>query len=318
MKISIVIPNYNGEELLKRNLPRVIGEITKLRNKEIEIILIDDGSNDNSVEYVKDLRLKRRIVSETKILKIKLIENDKNLGFSSTVNRGVKEARGEIVILMNTDIYPEGNFIEPFLTHFKNPHIFAVGMMDKSKEESNIVRRGRGIAWWEKGFLLHRRGEVNKSDTFWVSGGSSAFRKSIWEKLDGFDELFNPFYWEDIDLSYRAKKAGYEVIFEPKSIVIHEHLEGSIKKQFSDFQVKTIAYRNQFFFVWKNITDKKLLLSHLVWLPIHLFLQLISLDFSFHLGFIQALIKLPVVILKRNKNKKVFKIQDQDLILSSK
>ena len=310
MKISIVIPNYNGEGLLRRNLSKIIHEIKKLRNREVEIIIVDDCSKDNSVAEIKNQRAGNTAAE----VKIKLIENSMNLGFSSSVNIGVKEAEGEIVILMNTDIYPEGNFIEPLLFHFANPKIFAVGMMDKSIEGENIVRRGRGVAWWEKGFLLHRRGEIEKTDTFWASGGSSAFRRSVWLKIGGFDEIYNPFYWEDIDLSYRARKAGYRIIFEPRSIIVHDHLKGAIKQRFSEFQIKTIAYRNQFFFVWINITEGKLLLSHLFWLPIHLVNFLIKADFAFCWGLVKAILKLPQALKSRNNVKKLFYYKDQEVL----
>ncbi len=118
-------------------------------------------------------------------------------------------------------------------------------------------------------FLCNAAGSLEKRNTLWVSGGSAAFRKSIWVKLTGLNTLYNPFYWEDIDISYRAQKAGYKVIFEKESIVVHDHQQGAIKTIYSDDQIKKIAYRNQFFFVWLNITDMKYICSHILWLPYH-------------------------------------------------
>jgi len=286
MKISIVIPNYNGEKLLKKNLPRVIKEIKKLRNLEIEIIVVDDGSTDGSIQELKAQNSKLKAKAQN--LRLKIIKNRKNLGFASTVNRGVKEARGEIIVLLNTDVYPEMGFLEPVLPHFKDPKVFAVGMLDKSIEDDKIVRRGRGVGKWQQGFYIHRRGEIDKTDTAWVAGGSGAFRKSIWEKLGGFAEIYNPFYWEDIDLSYRAKKAGYKILFEPESVIVHEHEKGIIKRQFSTWKIKSLSYRNQFLFVWKNANPAQLI-SHFLWLPYHLLKSFFRADICFFIGFLWAI-----------------------------
>lgn len=314
IKVSIVIPNYNGEKLLKKNLESVFEAAEYYANKhnsQIEIVIADDCSEDNSIEEVKSLKLKVK----SRNLKLKIIWNEMNLGFSSTVNKGVKESEGEIVVLINTDVRPEKDFLIPLVSHFKEEELFAVGCMDKSIENGKVILRGRGIGKWEKGFLMHSRGEVDKTNTLWVAGGSGAFRKSIWEKLGGFDELYNPFYWEDIDLSYRAVKSGYRILFEPKSVVVHEHEEGAIKKKYSYFKIKTIAYRNQFIFVWKNITDLDLYLLHFdFWVFYHLVNALMRKDWCLILGFFRAYVLLPKILKSRFKVKRLFAKSDKEVI----
>ncbi len=306
MNISIVVPNYNGEELLKKNLPKVLDEAEAYRAGKCEVIVMDDGSQDNSISVLKEIKSKNQF--------LEVFENEKNLGFSTTVNRGVKKSSGDIIILLNTDVYPEKNFLKPLLRHFKNEKIFAVGCMDKSLENRKIVLRGRGLGEWRRGFLVHRRGEVDKANTLWVSGGSGAFRKSIWDKLGGFNELYKPFYWEDIDLSYRALKSGYEILFEPASVVIHEHNKGAIKKYYSDFKIKTIAYRNQFIFVWENATDLNLQFFHIIWLPYHFLKALFRMDTPFFLGFFKAFILLPKIIISSFKAQKMFVKTDYEIV----
>lgn len=310
MKVSIVIPNYNGEELLERNLPKVIDSVSEYKDKEVEIIMVDDCSTDDSIRVIKTIADK---LIDWKN-KIRVFKNEENLGFSSTVNKGVSESKGEVVVLLNTDVIPEKNFLNPFLIHFVDPKVFGVGCMEKSVENGNVVLRGRGVGRWEKGFLVHSRGETDKLNTLWVSGGSGAFRKSIWDKLGGFSSLYNPFYWEDIDLSYRAVKSGYKILFEPKSIVVHEHEKGVIKKKFSSFQVKTVAYRNQFIFVWKNATDISLQFLHVLWLPYHFLKALIRLDTPFFIGFLRAFILLPKIIISSFKAQKMFVKTDYEIV----
>lgn len=306
MRISIVIPNYNGEELLAKNLPSVLEAAQYYQEQtgeEVEVIVVDDCSEDNSLKQIKKIKYP-----------FKIFRNEKNLGFSSTVNKGAEEAAGDIVILLNTDVVPEKNFLEPLLKRFEDHEMFAVGCLDKSIENGKVVLRGRGIGKWQRGFLVHSRGEVDKQNTLWVSGGSGAFRKSIWDKLRGFNALYDPFYWEDIDLSYRALKSGYRILFEPKSVVIHKHEEGVIKKIYPPFQIKTVAYKNQFIFVWHNATDLDLQFLHIFWLPYHFTKALIRRDWPFFLGFFRALMVFPRVIKSGFEMQKYFIKTDKQVM----
>lgn len=296
--ISIVIPNYNGEGLLKKNLPKVF---SSLDGYSSEVIVVDDASEDKSVAFLKTQ-------------KVRLLRNSKNYGFSTTVNKGVKAAKGEIVVLLNSDLYPDKNFLESLISHFKDPEVFAVGCLDKSIEGKRVIKRGRGIGKWSRGFLVHSRGDTDKDNTLWASGGSSAFRKSVWDKLGGLNELYNPFYWEDIDISYRALKAGYKVSFEKDSIVSHEHEKGAIKKNYSEFKIKSIAYRNQFIFVWENATDLSLQFLHIIFLPYHLAKALISNDWAFFIGFFKAFVLLPKIIQSSLKYQKILVKSDKEIM----
>lgn len=312
MNISVIIPNYNGADLLEKNLPFVIASLNAYHDGEKEIVIADDSSFDNSIEIA------RKVLSKnvSKEIAWNIIKNStgKNRGFSSNVNVGVEMARGDILVLINTDVRPDRNFLKPLLKHFTDDTVFAVGCMDKSIENEKVVLRGRGLGSFQKGFLTHRAGDIDLPNTLWVSGGSGAFRKDIWNKLRGLNPLYNPFYWEDIDLSYRAQKMGNNVLFEKESVVVHEHSKGSVKKTYNDKQIKIIAYRNQFFFVWLNITDFDLLIDHLIWLPYHLLSAVKNGNINFLIGFMRALLKFPVVFVERKKNKKEFIVTDKEIL----
>ena len=313
MDISVIIPNFNGENLLKRNLTKIIEICRKYTKGKVEVIVTDDASKDNSIAYLSEYKEKN---STTKV-PLLILENTTgiNKGFSGNVNKGVLASKGEILILLNTDVVPHDDFLNHLLVHFAAPSIFAVSCMDESVENGKTVLRGRGIGKWYRGFLMHQAGDVSTSDTtLWVSCGSGAFRRKIWDTLGGLNELYNPFYWEDIDLSYRAQKAGYSVLFDKKSVVRHEHEVGSIKKNYSPSQVKTIAYRNQFFFTWLNATDTIILVSHLVFLPLFLLQALLRGDSAFILGFFQAVTCLPKVMHERKKVQKLVKKSDKEII----
>ncbi len=307
MKIDIIIPNYNGAQLIEQNLSSVVDALSGYDGK---VIIVDDGSTDNEQK-----RLSHFVNNFKDKEKIELIIKSKNSGFSSTVNRGVKASNAEFVVLLNSDVVPRVGFLRSPIAHLlKDDNLFGVGCMDESIEDSKKVNRGRGLSHWSKGFLHHTRGEVNKSDTFWISGGSSIVRRDLFVKFGGFDEIYSPFYWEDIDLSYRAQKAGYKILFDSNSIVEHYHQEGAIKKHYDNGRVTTISYRNQFIFIWKNITSYKLFINHILYLPVNFISAILRFDWPFISGLFLAVALLPAIINRRFSQKKLYKISDEQVI----
>lgn len=313
MKISIVIPNYNGSVLLGKNIPRLFDVLEKYvsaSKNSVEVIIVDDCSQDNSLQIIEkfiDQYKNHKVAISTHMTVI-------NGGFAKTVNLGAGKATGQYLILLNSDAYPKDDFISASLVHFDNEKIFGVGFMDESMESDKVVLRGRGLGAWKRGFLVHRRGEVDKSSTLWVNGGSSIFRKKYWDILGGMDEIYSPFYWEDIDLSYRAQKSGYEVCFEKKSVVVHEHEKGAIAKTYTKDQVEAIAFRNQIIFSWLNASDAALVLSHFLWFPYHLIRFALRLDINFYKGLLGAFFLIPKVIQSRNRRKRLYTQSDQEVI----
>lgn len=271
-KISIIIPNFNGQSLLSKNLPAVIKNCP-----DCEIIVVDDASSDDSVKYVTQ-----------NFPKVKIIINERNLGFAKTANRGVEESKGELVALLNSDVSPRKDSVTAVSSYFNERDVFAVGLCDLSHEKNRITKRGRGGAMFKRGFVFHFAIPIKKGETFWVSGGSGIFDKKKFLELGGFDPLFAPFYWEDIDLSYRAWRKGYKCIFEPAAQLDHFHEKGAIIKANNPFFIKIVSYRNQFLFVWKNIDNYFLISQHILWLPYHFTKAVLSLDFAFHIGFLWA------------------------------
>lgn len=310
-KILIVIPNYNGFRLISKNLPKVIER--SLSYKNISVVIVDDGSSEEEVK-----RLENYLTTEKFDIPVKFIKHKKNQGFSSAVDTGAFSEKSDYIFFLNSDAVPEKDYLLTLLGHFeKDPKLFAVGCMDKSIESEGTVLRGRGIAKWQRGLLIHSRGEVDEGrDTFWVSGGSSIVDGVKFYEIGGFDKIFNPFYWEDIDLSYRAQKAGYSILFEKRSIIEHRHDEGAIKTHYKKKKINTIAYRNQFVFLWKDLTDLSFILSHIFWLPYHILNALRGRDVAFLKGFFLALAKFPDIIEKRRQQRKYFKLSDREIIQS--
>ncbi len=309
MNISIVIPNYNGEKILQENLPKMLDAVGTYTKGKIEIIIADDASQDNSLAVLNSFKKENK----RKHITIKIVENKNNQGFAGNVTSAVNVATGDVFVLLNTDVIPHKNFLAPLLKHFEDTKVFAVGCMDESIENEKTILRGRGVGKWTKGFLFHSAGSLNKDNNLWAAGGSSAFNKQIWDNIGGLNKLYNPFYWEDIDISYRAQKEGYNVLFEKESVVIHKHSTGAIQTNVQKNKIKKIAYRNQFFFVWLNITDSDLLFSHFLWLPYHLINAIFHADTDFLIGFFQAVRKLRQIIVSRNHITKLFVKTDREI-----
>ena len=287
-QVSIVIPNYNGRGILEKNLPKVISAWDNPKNNIREIIIVDDASGDDSVIFLKK-----------NYPRIKLIVHKKNRGFSATVNTGARTSNGELLLLLNTDVIPEENFLEKVFPDFKDPEVFAVSLHEK------------GFSWakgfFKDGYIQIEPGEETDKvhSSFWVSGGSGVFRKSMWNKLGGMDEkLLSPFYWEDIDLCYRAAKRGWKNLWEPQGIVVHQH-ESTISN-LSKSYVQRIRERNQLLFLWKNLHSPILIKKHI--------LAVLTRAVK-HPGYLRvlfmALARLPLALRQRKKELKESKVSDE-------
>lgn len=303
--ISVVIPNYNSADLLKKNLPRLL-ELLKKSKLEHEVIVADDASTDDSLKVLADFP-------------VRTVTSNKNTGFAGNVDRGIRQARGEVVFTLKTDSIPaEADYFKLLLKHFDDPKVFAVSSALKTTEDGKEEIRGCGEIYFQKGFFLHRRGPSTQLGTSlhsaWADGGASAFKRDLYRKIGGFDSLYNPFYWEDTDLGYRAWKAGYEVHFEPKASLLHNYESGAIARHYDQRQVKTISQRNQFIFTWKN-ADLKHLLLYFLWEPYHFAVALKNRDGNWFKAYWQASAKFLIIMRQRLWQKMVTKLSD-DLALS--
>jgi len=289
MKVSIVIPWFNTDWLVDKNIPAVVKAMENSKNSVIEIIIVDDGSTDKSNLFIK-----------TKYPKIRLIKHKSNKGFSAAVNTGVRSAKGDLICLLNSDVVPSPNFLINVIKHFGDPKTFAVSL-----NEAGVFGWAKG--YFKDGFIGHEPGgkSTTAHDTFWVSGGSGVFRRSTWIDLGGMDEkLLSPFYWEDLDLCYRALKRGYRLLWEPSAVVEHQH-ETTISKLSKDY-VSRIKERNQLLVIWKDVTSQRLFGKHISGLA----KRLIS-----HPGYIRivfmAIVKIGPLIKARNKEIKEAKVSDE-------
>jgi len=250
---SVVIPNWNGRELLARYLPSVVTALAG--DPANEIIVVDNGSADDSAAYVR-----------AHFPQVKLLALDRNLGFGGGSNAGFREAKNDVVVLLNNDMRVEAGFLAPLLEGFADPAVFAVSCQIFFKDP-NKIREETGLTqgWWQDG-ALHVRHRTDAAVTglfpcFYGGGGSCAFDRRKFLSLGGFDELFAPFYFEDTDLGYMAWKRGWKVLYQARSVVHHEH-RGTIGRTFGEDFIQAVVKRNALLFAWKNIHEWRRLAGH--------------------------------------------------------
>jgi GT2 family glycosyltransferase len=288
IEVSVVIPNYNGADLIAENLPLVLKAKANRKNLIVEIVVVDDCSKDESVRLIKKF-----------FKEVKLVKHKKNRGFSAAVNTGVRSATGNYIVLLNNDVYPDSQFLEKVLPLFEDENLFAVSFHEKG------WGRSRGV--FENGFVELKPGRRGKKPkpTFFVNAGGAIYRRSVWKELGGMDEVvYSPFYWEDVDISYRAAKRGYKLLWSPHAVV-SPNLSATVAK-FPKKKVSRIQERNQLLFIWKNITSWHLTRKH-----IKALVKRVTRHPGYVVIVIMALLKLFDVAKLRRKENKECKISDE-------
>ncbi len=291
LKVSVIVTNYNGKDLLEKNLPFILIAKNKKENRIEEIIVVDDASKDESVDFIK-----------SNFPEIKVIRHTKNRGFIASTNTGARSAKYPLLVLLNSDVVVSDDFLVSVIPLFMDKNVFAVSMHEEGY--------GNALGEFKNGYFIHSSGkETNQvKNTLWVSGGSGIFRREYWMKLGGMDEkLYSPFYWDDVDLGYRALKRGYRLLWDPNSKVIHEH-ESTMKKISNNYR-NLIQQRNNLIFIWKNITSPSLIKKHLVAL-----LARITKHPGYLVVFIMTLSKIGKIMKARKKEKKECKVSDEAIL----
>lgn len=287
--ISVVIPNYDGRELLEECLPSVIKAVT-LYGHDSEIILVDDASTDGSVALV-----------EEKFPSVKIIALFRNHGFGQASNLGIEKASNDLVLLLNSDISATETFLFPLVRCFRDPDLFAVQPRAYYPGGQKLnVGLNVGRLDWPSGYIqIWNEADTEETKrvdylcpTLYCLGGAMLFDRRKYYDLGGFDKLYYPFRWEDIDICYRALKRGWKLLYQPESVVYHQH-HATLNKVFTPDYLNIIEQKNELLFTWKNLHDPSLIDAHLRKLSLYLLSNLISGRYNFSLGLLRALASLP-------------------------
>lgn len=310
IKVSVIIPNWNGKYLLKKCLE----SLEHQTYKNFEIIVVDNGSSDGSVDYVK-----------SKFPEVKIISLKKNYGFARAVNTGIKAAKKEYLVLVNNDTEADKNYIEylvkaaqrlpdvgfiaPKMLNFHKRNI-----IDSAGDAVDVVGHSYNIGLGEEdGPKYNKDGYV-----FLATAAGSLFKKEMFDKVGYFDEDYFT-YMEDVDLCLRAQIKGFKGWYEPRAVLYHIRKETSSKiTAMSEYW----HFRNMTQNIIKDY-PMKLLLKDFNWLKIilvnfHTFWYLVKQGLIWRAFLAEGyiLINLPKLLNKRSKIQKS-KIVSDDYFISN-
>jgi len=263
--ISIIVPNYNGKDLLEKYLPSTFKAV-KQAATAFEVIVVDDASSDNSVEFLS-----------ANYPEIKVIKNSSNRGFSYTCNQGIKMAKNELVLLLNSDVRLEENYFEPLWKYFDAENTFGVmGRIVNSQgklEDAARMLAFQGVKFKAtKFFSTYDRTQF--IPTAYLSGANALLDRDKLLELGGFDEIYSPFYVEDVDLSFRAWRMGWKCFYENDALCHHE-VSSTTKKVNTKKQLYPVVYRNKFILQEIHLDGVNLAIWQVQLLVVEVFLRLL-------------------------------------------
>lgn len=280
LKVQIIVLNYNGLEILPGCLPSIV-EAARRSAYPTTVTVLDNRSTDTSLEWVKE-----------NLPEVRRVTAPKNL-FLVSFNDYFKQIEEDIVIPMNNDIRVDPGFVDPLVRVFEeHPDAFLASSQcfsfDGTRYEGGRSRAE--IRWglfWSSAIFPGSESRQNEFG-YTFAAGFGALQRKHFLALGGYDDLYLPGITEDADLGFRAWREGYRCYYVPQSRIFHLG-QASFKKAFGQKKVLTLAHRNGFLFLWKNLSDPSLLLEHGILLGPRLIFALLRGQPELFLGFCQAL-----------------------------
>lgn len=301
--ITLIITNWNGIDLLRECLPSIIAAVKYDTAHVYEIMVIDDCGTDQSLEM-----LAREFPT------VRREQTPRNLGFQMANNHAVDLADSPIVMPMNNDIKLHEQALFHLARHFDDGgDAFAVSGKFFDFDQKTFLYGNRGGYFRLGHFYLYEKAPDDSSQTLFACGGAFMVDRKRYLDLGGFEPMYHPLYYEEIDLSYRALKRGWEVRYEPKSIAYHK-VQGTIAKQEKKRRISLISARNNYLFVWKNILDPGMTAAFLFFTPLFLVRDLFRLKSRFWIAFFMALKRLPAALRGRGVEKNHARLSDREIL----
>jgi len=302
-KVSIIIPHWNNVDVISECL----NSISSTDFSNLEIIIVDNASTDNSVKWIK-----------YNYPSVTLIENDKNYGYAGGCNIGADHANGEYLIFLNNDTIQEKNWVsslvntmtsnsriaalQPKVLNYYNRNIFdyAGGSGGQMDVYCFPFARGRVFAKQE----IDEGQYNNKEKCFWSSGTCFMVRKNLFHKAGGFDDTFFA-HMEEIDLCWRLYAMGFEVWVDPQAIVYHKN---ALTLPMHTHKKHYLNHRNSLLMLFSNYSIKNIFffgIPRLILEIVACFYSILMLDWRHLTGILRSLfwiISHPNVIMKKRKN----------------
>lgn len=237
--VSVIVLNWNGKHYLETCLSSLLGQTYQ----SLEIILVDNGSADGSVEFVRD-----------RFPEVTIIENDTNLGFAKGVNTGIKASSGRYIATINNDAEADANWVSELVRVMESePKIGCCGSKMMNYYDRDIID-STGIEVYHNGNAYDRGAREkdigqygSQEEIFGACAGAALYRKQMLDEIGLFDMSYFA-YLEDVDLSFRMHLFSWKCVFVPGAVVYHMH--SATSKQASPFKLFYLE-RNKLWNLWK-------------------------------------------------------------------
>jgi len=249
VELSVILVTYNSEESITQCLHSIL---KATQGMEREIVVVDNHSTDQTLALVREFHDS-----------LKLIENEHNEGFAKAVNQGVKKSSGEFFLLVNPDVIIQSNSLNPMLQFMKDN--YKVGICgcklvneDGSLQYSTGPFPGLATSLWRV-FLprpmrkYHWWGYDRIRECDWVTGAFMFLRSKLLEEIGALDEHYF-MYYEDVDLCFRARQAGWKVYYYPMISAVHLRPHALYRK---GNDVETAIKKSRWYYFKKNVFRKR-------------------------------------------------------------
>ncbi|MCL5432854.1 MAG: glycosyltransferase family 2 protein [Patescibacteria group bacterium] len=308
-KVSVIIVNWNNIN----NLKECLYSLKKIKYKNIEIIIVDNGSKDGTLEYLaKEKKSNGNLI---------VIRNKKNLGFAEGNNIGYSLSTGEYILFLNNDTIVDDNFLGPLVEKLHNPSIGGVQPKILSYPRKDIID-SIGSYLLNSGFLYHfghNKPDAKKynrgAEIFSMKGACMLLKKDVIEKVGLFDKNYFA-YFEETDLCHRVWLSGSKIYYVSHSVIYHKG--GETAKELDVSFIQFHSYKNRIWTYLKNLEIKtiiKIIPVHILFCEVITILYIFTLKFSLAFAVQKAIVwnlfNIDRLLIERKKIKAIRKVPDK-------
>jgi GT2 family glycosyltransferase len=298
--VTFIVPNYNQRHLMDFCLPPLLAEA----GDRHRVLVVDDASTDDTVGYLRATYPQVRVVALSR-----------NQGFGGAVRAGIAASDTPLFALINTDVQVRPGWLAAILPHFDRPDIFGVCSRIDLPGGSRMETGNVAAAW--SGILEpYHVPPAHPGPILYAGGASSVYDRAKYDALGGFETVYRPMYFEDIELGYRAWRRGWRSLFEPNASVYHQR-RAWIGTRFSDAQANETFLRNGLLFVWKNVRDPVMLAQNCAYVSARLVREVLGGEGTMARAFLRALPLLGRMLMARWRDHRRGDLADRQILAAA-
>lgn len=278
---AILVLNWNGRRHLDILLPSLRAAVARV-GSPVPIVVVDNRSTEPDVAYVRET-----------FPDVEVIVAEHN-DYMFSLNPAVAARAEEVVVILNNDMRVAEDFLPPLLEHFADPSVFAASA-HVFEWDGSAPQIGQRLIDYRNYWLYYSRNVDLSSPRYTAEagGGCTAYRRSAFVELGGFDPMFRPAYFEDFDLTYRAWQSGWKSIVEPRSVIYHRGGATLMDEPASAGRMQRILRRNHVLFMLKEVGGWAFVAGFLAMLPVRIARTFFGGDRQFALGLLAAIPRIP-------------------------